>query len=527
MGMAESRVYWEVSFRMEQGIVNGSSSDAVINYVKKILKQKKMTQEEFAQLLYLDRTTVFRRLKSPAPMDADFKAALYSTLELNPTEIDEFESIIQQMEFGGEILSVYKAIDNVFFELAAPAFQPFDIRYHETMDRVQYRRAEVLFDQIFADAGELNFSCETTIINCIEPGIFPMLAMFLEKLTALGVKSRTSQYINMQNADMEKYFEMFSNIAFRFPLLHTENYSVYYNSGPKIQHSMLFDNSVLCSVSYGNGNRTYKHYWFVFPPEEDASCLYFTDEAGFTFIRHNMDIYIKQFKNLLYRKASDDTLLWESMDNIASATEVALIKPDPCYDMIPPGVYQSMRERCINTLDSKGIMFFANSIPDMGLQDAIDYFIQCENKRYEATYKQKRTDICTVNGLRAFALSGRLSENIEGIPPFTASETVQILQNIYNRTMDPNDSYSLYIIRKELLNNRFFLEVSTNGDLLIEPFFTRVNNSFNCIYIENQELSGLFLQYIKNRLCPRYAMTREERMNFLSRLIEEAGAVQR
>ena len=506
----------------ESDIKQRDIMDEAYQYVKDKIKDRKMTQEKLAHKLYSDRITIYRRLKNLLPITADFKESLYAALALKPAEIDELETLFLRMEFGEETISLYKEIDRVFFEFTPPTINPFHLQCH-TGGEVYYYRSETLFDEIFADINKPNFRCETTIINCMDKGVISSLSRFLTEISKLGDRCQTNHYINLLDSNLNRLFDIFSNLAFVLPLFHMENYSIFVNTDSKTQQNMFFDNSVICTVSHNGDAKKYKHYWFVISQEAIPSCLTFTDEACFTFIRHNIDVYIKQFNSLLFRTASEESLLREFMERQPKAPEIMLIKPDPCYDMIPPHVYQSLKERCLNSLDSKGVLFLANSFPRMDLRNAMDHIINMEKTRYELTFKQKRIDVFSASGLRQFALSGRLTDHIDGIPPFSEEEVVQILQNLYDRVKDPHDPYTLYITRKEMLNDQFILDLSANWGIFIEPLFTRKGYHFKYLHINHKILSDLFFQYLNNWLFPRYTMTLNESLEFLSRLQIEAA----
>jgi len=499
-----------------------SDTDAAFQYVKNKLKELRMTQEKLAYKLYSDRITIYRRLKNQLPLTEDFKQSLYKALALKQTEADELETLFLSMEFGEEAISAYQAMDEVFFEPSEPEDTSFLFECHDDVE-THYFKARAFLNEVFTDTADQGFQCEATVINCVDNGLRSKLLMFLECMGKLGEKCAITQYVNLPDGNMERFFEMFSNLAFRLPLLPVENYSAYVNMESKTRRNMFFDNSIICTMSAGAKDKKRKHYWFVLSEENISTCARFTDEGCFAFIQQNIDNYTKQFHNILFSTTTDDKLTRDIMERRSDTEDELMFGPDPGYGMIPPHVYQSYKERCLNEMGSKGILFFADSVPRMDLWGAVDYYFNREKIRYEMTFNRKRTDVFSASGLREFALTGRLSDCIDGLLLFSEREVVEILSNLYKRAMDSNDSYTLYITRKEMLNNQFFIDMAANGDIMIEPLFTRADNHFKCLRMDHKGLSDLFFQYMKSWLLPRYAMSRKECLSFLSKLIIEAG----
>jgi hypothetical protein len=204
------------------------------------------------------------------------------------------------------------------------------------------------------------------------------------------------------------------------------------------------------------------------------------------------------------------------------AEEVFLFKPNICYDMIPKSIYMHMKNRLLNSLETNGLLLFSILRPDLDLESAVDYFIDIEDMRYQLTLKHKRTDVISAFGLKRFALTGKLSDHLNGLPPLSKEEVKSVLINLINRDRDPNDNYSLRITRQEIFSGD-----KSNGLFLTNcgDFFYTVDQSddhvFTSLSFNHPALSDLFINYVNRWLTPRYVMSSQESREYITKLIKE------
>jgi len=507
--------------RRGDGMGNGEPhiSDAH-EFIKRKLKEIKKTQIMLAHEVADDRVTYYRRLKNELPMSESYKAALYGALHLTPYEIEEFSRMLRVVQFGEEAVSLWKKMDSVLFGLSSPKIPNFYVQTYEGAGK-RYN-AGIFFEQMFSVSENPDFSYELNIMNCVSPWASRKLAKLLEIVVPLKRDGTVNHLVDFSdNGDMNN-FDAITALIFQLPLIQIKNYSVFYRQVKGSPKESIFENSVLCSLSYGTGPKVRDNYWLVFSENGDSNCVTITDEA-YAFIKHHYDIFGECFQSLLFQSHSDELFMRELYDIQKAENEaVMMLKSDPGYDLIPPDVYDSWKNRVLPVIDADGILYFANAMPHLNLENAIDYFINFQKLRYELTKTKKRVDVQSVNGLTAFAKTGRLSNHIGGVPPLSGTETARILQNLRARSRDQNDPYWLYITRSELLNGKYFICASKSGAVFIELLFTRAEQFFKNVSLKNPGLSWLFFRYLDNWLIPTYTMTPADSDKFLLRLIEEA-----
>jgi len=496
-------------------------------YIKQKLKQIKKTQSMLAQEIPDDRITYYRRLKNELPMTDEFKNALYKALQLTTQETEELSRLLKIVQFGEHTVSLWEKIDAVFFNPASVSIPNYYIQSFEGGGR-RYT-ANMLFDHIFPFSGKPDLSYdgkpvlsyEMTIINCVEPPIFLKLARLLEYVKALNIKGSVRHLVDIGQHDADN-FDTISTLIFQIPKIQVENYTVYYRHVQNSYVNSLLGNSVLCSVSFGNSHKEKKHYWLVFSGHGDATCALLTDDIQ-NFIQNQLDDFQEEYNKLLFQSMNDEVIMRRLYAIHKDEQEAMLeFKSDLCFDMIPPGVYLSWRNRAFSEMEAAGMLFFSNALPNMGLNRALDYILEFQKKRYELTLVTKRIDVQSVNGLSDFARTGLLTDHIEGIPPLSGEETAAVLQNMHDRSRDPKDPYKLYITRCNVLDGKYIINAAKGGNVFIDLLCAKAEQDHKCVLIDSRPFSSLLFQYLENWLEPNYAMKPEDSGKFLQRLIAEA-----
>ncbi|MDR1560018.1 MAG: hypothetical protein LBS84_10045 [Clostridiales bacterium] len=351
----------------------------------------------------------------------------------------------------------------------------------------------------------------------------PKLLILLNKIknTAHGASS-IRHLVNLYYKEPEKIFSVFSSLALQLPLVQMDNYSVYYKYDTDTAHKMLFDNSILLTTSYGKNEIIERHWWIVLSEEGDSSCVEFSDEGLFSFVKNNFTEYEKLFGTLFLKTNTDAEFMRRLTEwKVSGADTELMIKSDPCRDVIPAKVYQSMKERCLRSAPPHTILFFANTIPTLDFESAVDYYIEYEIKRYELTRSIRRLNIFSAKGLRDFTLTGRLSDHISDLPLFSKEEVLWILRDIYNRNLDPNDGYRFYISRAEIFNDWYALEATSAGRINVEALYSKFGLNPGYVSLEYKPLTELLFKYVENWLIPYYTMSEPEMMNYMTKLMEE------
>lgn len=476
-------------------------------------KANKIKIENLPKLCGFSRSSVYRYMKGTSPIGAEAEAKFISILKLNEADRKLFHKLIQLTAFDESLLEARQSLDTfVFGNVEAASPPPLEFIYYD--NEKYFRTAREVFDNILSHASDPGFSCCAKIINCMRKDILPQVSIFLKQILLSELTFSAEHLVTFMEHDYAQNIEIFMNLITILPLSGLKSYSVYQNQEADSHGSMLFRDSMIIEVSFNQSEHIY--YWISFSENRLSSCITFSDRFLYSFIMDNYSELRKKHNTLLFNTKGLD-VIGDHVHELEGRDDYYLIKPNPCYDIIPPDVYHSMAKRCKGELQP-----LADTLtPGKSIEDMLDYFLNRLEVGNKISYTTKQTNVFSEKGLLELVETGKLSDHFEGLPNFSESELKAILQTLHDRNLDPKDPYRLYISKKDFFENGLLLCISKSGSMMVEYNKDRYCRAvFDNIYLENKNLTNIFIDYIENHLIPNHTMPPEEATALLRELID-------
>lgn len=487
------------------------------HFLTKRVKAQGMRQEEFAKKCKFSHSSLYRYMKGIIPITADVEDTLANTLHMNDEEREQFRFFIGQTVFDKSMLRAREELDTlVFGPSAADESNEIEIVLY---DGDKYLRTfSELTETILSFAQQEDFCCRVQIFNGIHTQYFSAVAAFLHKLLKLSSTSCAEQLLTFSESD---YQSSIISLIRVLPLLQYENYSLYYNETSHSEEIRdMFPHFLYFDVHYqADGQTKQKYYMLSFLQNAMPECIAYTDPFMHRFIMKNYTEAKQQFKYAIHEHRNIESLE-QTMIALEESTDIVLLKPNHCYNKIPLLLYQNLFDSS-SAEEKKQIAecLARQPLNEQGVTQILEDIIEAIRVRIEASYQNRHIDVYSLEGLRNFAKTGRLSDHLAVLPSIKPEERRICLEYIRDRNNDPNDSYRLYITEQEILKNGYIFSAYQDTGVLIEYNREDYCHSMNKnLFLKNKTIASIFFDYVENQI-PLHALSKRDATAALDELI--------
>ena len=493
---------------------HGSPPKLITKFISLKRREHHWTMDNLAENLHISRQALYNYVNCKPAMPENTRNHLYKILDLSQEEQLYVDGLYREAEIGSAAVNAYNILDGFVFRFNSIEPDSYSVNFYENGIKTTYD-ARAVFNKVFCST---DLSCEIKIINSISDAALPKLRLFLSAVK--GVKIQGARlYVNLWNKHPDMLAYIFMNLFFQISWTDLPNLKIFYKAEDH-DPGMLFRNSVLISTGQGNHPKYQHFYWLVFGSGDITNCFAFDSEASFDFVHSITEQYIKPFQSLEFTTQLSYEIL-ETIKNI-EYRENLLIKTDICYPMIPLNVYRALQARLIKTPDTGVRALLADFAPMLSYEAAMEKYIAQINFRSALTHNH--INICSMQGIKRFAETGKLSDYPIGFPILTREDIHVTLNYLLSRMNDPKDKYQLILTRSDIFKGAGSIQVSRGGDLLVEWFDTSTSIYQRSALLKYEPFTSLLFNYVNDWLIPRYTMSKSESEIFLKEMINEVAA---
>lgn len=474
--------------------------------------------EQLPELCGISRSSLYRYMKAISPIPAKIEKEFARVLQLSDDEKEMFHELIELSMYDQTLLQARTALDEVIFGKSDQPLDPVHCVLYA--DDKYFRSLDEIFAEVLTLTSQPGFSCDIKILNCIDPPVLRAVAAFAQQLEQRGAVSAVEHLLSLVEGDYSQITHAFLSIISTLSLISYPNYTARYNMVDSLHGQKgLFENTILLTIESGTaGAVSRKCYWFSMLKEQLSSCLVFTGEHLYTLLTENYRETRRQYQSLLCDTKGISTVGEEMLD-LSAGTAHYLIKPNSCFDKIPYEQYLSLLPRCtpeiLNSLNreiSEGRVF--------SMQAVEKQYLAYLRKRIDLTFTTAHTDVYSVDGLTEFAKTGKITDHLRGMPAFTKEERKAILENLRDRNLDKKDSYRMFLTERPILENGLIFIIGKGKGILVQQIQERYRSGvYHNIFVNNQDLETVFIDYIENHLIRNHTMSTEEATQAINLLI--------
>jgi len=489
-------------------------------FLKSKLKEKNMRIDTFIAKAEVSKSTIYRVMKGYQRPSEELLDKMSAILNLNALEQQELRYYSNLLNADEDVLSARDEVFNLLYDTEISEPDKIELVYYD--DEKYIRTFNNILGKLLNKSSIEGFSCRFRMVNCCHDSIVQPLFTAISSLMKNEKNYTFEHLVNFSTYNSKENVIILNEII---PLLPLDNYTVMYCETEGTSGNSIFYDFLMIDYQYTNesGNLIDNHLYISFLRDNISTCYVVNNENLQEFFERNYESlhhdYTCSFNN---QKKFEfiGTLFLELEINY----DVCLFKPNPCYNRIPVSVYESVKARSSKEM----LHFFMNSFLydnvtketiDTQLADLIAYL----DSRVDASYKNTQIDIFTQKGLESFASTGRLSDHLDGFPPFIPSEIKAVLEYIKSRDLDEKDKYSFFITKSDKYSNEdLLISVFKNHGLLIEynnPKY-KADDMPYCV-IEHKGLSNLFSDFAENYVPTMLSMPQKDAYDFIDRLIEK------
>lgn len=196
------------------------------------------------------------------------------------------------------------------------------------------------------------------------------------------------------------------------------------------------------------------------------------------------------------------------------------IRPDLCVNCIPES---SLKAAFLDGYQERGI-----SVP----KDTVAALVDIHRRRYNNMNSKRQTThlVVSAKAMRKFAETGRHSDHLYTMRPYTVEERRQILQSCLER-LEKNPRFHIYLLTEEaevrIYSNADPVEmVCYEGNCVqLTPALTDYNfqKGHSEIFIEQEAFLKLFVDFFMNDLVQYHTQPEEETKKLLCELLDGLG----
>jgi hypothetical protein len=385
-------------------------------------------------------------------------------------------------------------------------------------DDTYLRTSTEVFGQIAGVVARPGAETRVLIVGCMAEDVFGGVSHLVEELFATGADVFVEHLLTVSATDYAAEARTFTRLI---PLLHFKRYMVLQGES---SGTVLSGNTIIVRSHLASESTTYV---LTFLPDL-STCLVSTSKAVGDFFELNYESVKSGYREALLGEGFTDVLavndaMAELMED-GSATY--LIKPNFCFDQPPLSAYENMLAQLTpeQTAAIRLQLAGAGGAPDISVEQALGTL----ERRILAARRHQRIDVFSVNGLREFAATGRITDHFDWLPSFTPEDRAATIRYVQGRYNDPGDDYILYITREDFLPDGELMTIIPHTGIIIEhtPDRYRSGDLVN-MFIANVVLTTAFADYIRNHIPAEHAMSREDTNAFLDELLAELDGLAR
>ncbi len=491
------------------------------SFIRSKLKDRSLRVDEFLYKSGISRSSFYRILNGTQCPSADISSAIIATLNMSATEEMEYNYYVDLMNVDENTLSTREEINSMLFGTANNEyFDNPDIilydgdRYFRTMDDVF---------GIIENASTLNgFSCAFRIINCCKTSIILSLKKALESIAKNCTSYEIEHLIGFSDTNLKESINTLREIL---PLLSLKNYLVRCGECSASTSEGIMKNFIIVDYSWNdeNGTAQQKQLCLNFLDSGTSVCMVVSDPCLSDFLNRSYDNLSRFYVNSLVVKKQLQSFSSRLVD-LESHYDWILFKQDPCDSRIPYEAFEHLRNRVSIDEKKQFVRTFVGVTPNTEIETEIylEKTFEFLRERSQSISARAQTDICTQDGLRRFAETGHLSDHVNFIPKLDKTEMKMIFVSMIKKSLDTSNKYTLYILKRNYAQSNMLISVYKNHGLLIEnidPNLSTVDMP-HC-FIEHAGIATAFASFAESEIPTKYALSQEESVEFLQRLIDE------
>jgi len=475
--------------------------------------------------LGVSRSTLYRNMKGTVQMSAEVQARFADVLKLDANGRAEFDRLSQLVAFDPTLVEARFVLDRfIFASGAADEPNPEPIRFAVYEDDIYLRTSDRVYERIRTLAASPDATTKIHIANCAGDKQFCSVASFIDDVLRQTDSVTVEHLLSMPQSD---YNVLVATITRLVPLLRNNRYTVHYAPLPPTEPRRAdatfaaspaqpgFGNSLSVEVDRP-GDKTF--FLLSFLDDDLSTCLVTHDENVIEFFHTNYEAVKRSYSKALVDFSNVDPFT-DTLADLEEGKNTVLIKPDFCFDRIPIPVYESMLAR----MPANDVARMQKQLASNGGDPTtiVQMVLGSLERRARGSLVNRHTDVYSMAGLTRFAETGRISDHLDVMPPFTPDERRAVLTHARSRLADPHDPYTLYITRDDFLTNGCIIISIDNVGVLFEYNVNDYRRGvLSNLFIANHALAEIFSDYANVHVPQTHALSREDADAFLAALIE-------
>jgi len=492
-----------------------AGSEALYQFLTTRLKQHELPVESLPKVLGISRSTLYRNMKGTAHMLPKVRDKFVEMLTLNEDEQQEFDRLLGLASFDATLLQARDIIDRFVFPGQRPAetTKPESLRFALYDRDVFLRTSDQIYSQIREMAVAPGASTIVRIIDCTSKQWFASVEWLVEDLLDNVADVTVEHLLTLSQTDYAATATMFTRLL---PLLRFGQYRVHYSEPCDGDARQILGHVMSVEVRHPDG--TFTAFVLSFVEDDLCTCLLTSDASVIGFFHSNFDAAKKGYSEALVQ-ATDMDGFSDAMADMEESTDVYIVKPDFCFESVPQEVYYSVMARC----DAEDLAHIQQKLAgaDGDPASSVEMVLGTLERRAQASVAHRHIDVCSVAGLEELARTGRLSDHIDFLPSFNEAERAAIFERARKRNNDEHDSYTLYVVRDDMLPGGHIAIVLEGIGVMMEYNPEDYQRGLlSNLLIENKAVAEIFSDYVRNHIPDTRALSKEETDAFLTSLIE-------
>ncbi len=496
-------------------------SENLGRFLKSKLKDRAMRVDEFLIKSKISRSSFYRILNGTQYPSKEISNAIIATLNFTGKEIVEFDYYTSLMSVDENTLSASEEITEMLFGGQGEEEKAIsDIIFY---DGDRYLRSLRDMAAMVEEASEKEgFSCKVKLVNCCRHDIISELRDSLLRIEKKGHICEIEHLVGFSESNLKESVNALHELL---PLLTFKNYSVRCGETTASASEGMMKNFSIVEYSWNgeDGKKENKMLCTNFFDEGASVCAAITDPGLADFFLRSYENLRRFYINGLIVKKQLQTFSAHVI-NMESHYDLVLFKPDPCDGRVPYEAFEHLRNRVTMEEKAKFVRTFVGAEPKN--DEETEYFMEQTfvflKERDVTSSIHSQTDVCTMDGMRKFAIMGNLSDHVDFIPPFDKTERRMLIESMIKRSSDPNDKYKLYILKDNYADPDMLMVAYKDSGVLIENINpSHATSEMPHCFVENAGLANAFVSYAEREIPGKYAISQEETVAFLRSLIDE------
>jgi len=483
-------------------------------------KEKGIKIESLPGRCNFSRSTLYRYMKGILHMNPEVEGTFARVLTLDEADRQELSRLNGLAAYDDSLIASRYALDSLVFDLPGDRAEPQEIQFAYYDDNKYLRTLDEIFGSIYHQSQKEDFACDIKLLGCISDQYFRHISPFAHRILC-----RPATAIEHLLLFSKKDYLQNTNILINIlPLLKFNGYQVMYGEQAGMEEMKVFlgDIMIIHSSHYAAGQRVDKYYVISFMAEELSECIAYDNPYLYTFFINHYNNYKRQYCEALLT-SKNINLLSSAMANIERDHNACLIKPNSCFNKIPIEAYKRLVARTEPDALANFIraQTYSGSNP-FHFDDAVAEILDNLSLRVEYSKEMIHTDVYSTGGMVELAKTGRISDHLVGMPAFDKVELRMIFEYLRDRNADPQDSYNLYLVGRNVLPQGYIISAFEGLGVFIE--YNQVEYQHGIcrnLFIRDAMLAEVFADYAKNHIPDQYALSKAETTAFFNMLIHQ------